>query len=173
MLKVRFVFLTGALLPHVVHSHGRISRHLMLEDLSMVALVQDGATTAGPFDEEESDYIDDPDMTLAARAGADGVTTDRASVLQGIPLELTIRVYGINDRSATVATELEGIEVNLWHCDAAGVYSAAVQEDTEGQKWLRGRQFTDAEGTARFNTILPGLYVSLSCWLQILTLPIL
>lgn len=123
----------------------------------MVALIQDATTTEGPYDEEESDYITDPDMTLAARAGADGVMVDRLSVLDGIPLEITVNVYGIGDRSATVATELEGVEVNLWHCDAEGVYSAAEQEGTEGEKWLRGRQFTDADGSATFNTIVPGL----------------
>jgi Dioxygenase len=132
----------------------------------MVVLVMDGQTTPGPFDEEESDYIDDSDLTLAARAGADGISgVDRLSVLQGIPMDLTIRVYGLDeDRTSTAATnvlayEFPNVEVSIWHTDAAGIYSAVESFDTEGQKWLRGRQVTNRNGTVSFQTILPGFYI--------------
>lgn len=46
--------------------------------------------------------------------------------------------------------------VDIWHCDAAGVYSD-VQE-TQGQKFLRGYQMTDGSGTAQFVTLYPGWY---------------
>jgi protocatechuate 3,4-dioxygenase beta subunit len=41
--------------------------------------------------------------------------------------------------------------VDLWHADDAGVY------DNEGYR-LRGHQFTDDQGSYRFETIVPGLY---------------
>lgn len=51
-------------------------------------------------------------------------------------------------------------QVDIWHCNAQGIYSD-VQDpgfDTSGQKFLRGYQLTDAQGTARFHTIYPGWY---------------
>jgi protocatechuate 3,4-dioxygenase beta subunit len=50
--------------------------------------------------------------------------------------------------------------VDVWHCDALGVYSD-VQDasgSTVGQTFLRGYQVTDATGAAAFTTIYPGWY---------------
>jgi protocatechuate 3,4-dioxygenase beta subunit len=50
--------------------------------------------------------------------------------------------------------------VDVWHCDALGVYSD-VQDpsnQTTGRKFLRGYQITDANGLATFTTIYPGWY---------------
>ena len=55
---------------------------------------------------------------------------------------------------------LPGAMVDLWHCDAVGVYSD-VQDPggaTLGKKFLRGYQTTDGDGLARFTTIYPGPY---------------
>ncbi|MEP0859677.1 twin-arginine translocation pathway signal protein, partial [Trichocoleus sp. DQ-U1] len=53
-----------------------------------------------------------------------------------------------------------GATVDIWHCDALGVYSDVrdFNGDTQGQKFLRGYQVTDANGTAEFVTIYPGWY---------------
>jgi protocatechuate 3,4-dioxygenase beta subunit len=52
--------------------------------------------------------------------------------------------------------------VDIWHCDAQGVYSGFPgqlgNQNTSGQKFLRGSQITDANGRARFQTIYPGWY---------------
>src|SRR6266436_815168 len=50
--------------------------------------------------------------------------------------------------------------VDVWHCDAAGVYSAAADPggSTVGRKFLRGYQTTGADGLVEFTTIYPGAY---------------
>jgi protocatechuate 3,4-dioxygenase beta subunit len=48
---------------------------------------------------------------------------------------------------------VSGALLDLWHCDAAGVY------DNDGYR-LRGHQFSDAQGRFVFETIVPGRYPS-------------
>jgi protocatechuate 3,4-dioxygenase beta subunit len=49
-------------------------------------------------------------------------------------------------------------QVDIWHCNAAGVYSDISAEDTSSESWLRGYQLTDASGQVTFTTIIPGWY---------------
>jgi protocatechuate 3,4-dioxygenase beta subunit len=55
---------------------------------------------------------------------------------------------------------LPGALVDLWQCDAAGIYSDVVDPrfNTVGQKFLRGNQTTDTKRSVRFRTIYPGWY---------------
>lgn len=79
------------------------------------------------------------------------------SVKPGTPLRL---VYRVSDVTGGNCVPLKGAQVDVWHCDAQGVYSG-VQDpsfDTTSALWLRGYQVTDAEGTAEFLTIFPGWY---------------
>lgn len=59
-------------------------------------------------------------------------------------------------------TPLRDLAVDLWHCDADGIYSGFPGQlgglDTTGMTFLRGTQVTDADGTAEFETIYPGWY---------------
>jgi protocatechuate 3,4-dioxygenase beta subunit len=52
------------------------------------------------------------------------------------------------------------VHVDIWHCDALGVYSGVKDPhfDTTGHHYLRGWQRTDRNGEARFRTIYPGWY---------------
>jgi hypothetical protein len=53
---------------------------------------------------------------------------------------------------------VQGASVDVWHCNAAGLYSDESANGTSGQKWLRGYQTTDASGKVTFTTIYPGWY---------------
>ncbi|MGH2566741.1 MAG: intradiol ring-cleavage dioxygenase, partial [Bacteroidota bacterium] len=55
---------------------------------------------------------------------------------------------------------LPDTQVDVWQCDALGVYSDVRDPnfDTVGEKFLRGYQATDRDGVAHFTTIYPGWY---------------
>ncbi|ADE14885.1 intradiol ring-cleavage dioxygenase [Nitrosococcus halophilus Nc 4] len=78
---------------------------------------------------------------------------------EGVPLRLVFRISRIE---GSACTPLSGAMVDVWQCDALGVYSD-VQDinglfDTRGKKFLRGYQITDASGKVEFVTIYPGWY---------------
>lgn len=79
------------------------------------------------------------------------------TVKNGIPLALAFRVHAVE---GSRCTPLPGAIVDVWHCDADGIYSDAMDAgfDTRGKKFLRGYQVSDAGGAARFTTIYPGSY---------------
>lgn len=76
---------------------------------------------------------------------------------EGIPLELTFHISTIADNACT---PLSGVQVDIWHCDAYGIYSDTNQlgMNSVGQKFLRGYQMTDENGVVKFTTIYPGWY---------------
>ena len=104
--------------------------------------------TEGPYFVDEklnrSDIRSDP---------ADG------SVSKGLPLRLELQVSRI---AGNTCTPLPGAVVDIWQCDALGVYSDFQDFnalfDTRGKKFLRGYQTTDASGKTQFVTIYPGWY---------------
>lgn len=77
------------------------------------------------------------------------------SVKAGVPLTVAFNVMQI---AAGACSPLAGAMVDVWHCDALGVYSGVADEATNGQKFLRGYQVTDASGHVEFQTIYPGWY---------------
>jgi protocatechuate 3,4-dioxygenase beta subunit len=80
-----------------------------------------------------------------------------SSVRPGAPLMLAIGVFDVASKRCT---PLEGAQVDVWHCDAWGVYSAVAERpyDTTGLIFLRGFQLTDTKGKVQFTTIYPGWY---------------
>lgn len=82
---------------------------------------------------------------------------DSGAVQDGATLALAHAVSRID---ATSCTPFEGALVDVWHCNALGVYSDVNDPSgsTVGQPFLRGYQVTDADGMARFTTIYPGWY---------------
>jgi protocatechuate 3,4-dioxygenase beta subunit len=112
-----------------------------------VACVLTPEQTEGPYFRDErlnrSDIRPDP-------------TT--GEVKEGVPLQLSLTVSQVQGSSCT---PISGAAVDMWHCDALGVYSdvsGAGQSDTTGQKFLRGYQLTDSNGRVQFQTIFPGWY---------------
>jgi protocatechuate 3,4-dioxygenase beta subunit len=83
----------------------------------------------------------------------------RSDIAEGRPgLPMTLRLQVVRADCAPV----EGARVDVWHCDAGGVYSGVQNlgggADTVGQTFLRGTQATDSTGVATFQTIFPGWY---------------
>jgi protocatechuate 3,4-dioxygenase beta subunit len=79
------------------------------------------------------------------------------SIKEGLPLQLRFRVSNVAEDSCS---PIAGAQVDVWHCDADGVYSGVTDRsfDTTEQKFLRGYQITDEFGLAEFMTIYPGWY---------------
>jgi protocatechuate 3,4-dioxygenase beta subunit len=79
------------------------------------------------------------------------------TITPGTPLALTFQISRVR---AGECHPLQGAQVDVWHCDAAGMYSDVEDPgfNTIGKKFLRGHQLTDSKGTAEFLTIYPGWY---------------
>jgi uncharacterized protein (TIGR03437 family) len=77
------------------------------------------------------------------------------TVKPGALLTLSITVHSVIN---TACGLLPGAQVDIWHCDAGGLYSDVSANNTVGQNFLRGYQITDDEGKVTFTTIYPGWY---------------
>jgi protocatechuate 3,4-dioxygenase beta subunit len=102
--------------------------------------------TEGPY------YVDEG--LTRADIRADSKT---GGVQEGALLALTFNVSHI---ASGVCSPLPGAVVDVWHCNALGVYSDARDPgfNTIGQDWLRGNLTTNTKGVAAFTTIFPGWY---------------
>lgn len=85
------------------------------------------------------------------------VRADVTEGLPGLPLVLEILVRRLSD-----CAPIPGARVDIWCCDARGVYSGFPGQlgglDTTGETFMRGTLFADEEGIARFDSIYPGWY---------------
>ena len=79
------------------------------------------------------------------------------SMVDGTPLELRFLLSRLD---GSACTAFEGATVDVWHCDAEGIYSAVntMGMETSDQIYLRGYQVSDANGLVAFTTIVPGWY---------------
>jgi hypothetical protein len=113
---------------------------------ALPACVAKPALAEGPF------FVD----TLLNRFD---IRTDADSTVarDGVPLLLT---YRVSDVTGGACSPLPAAQVDIWHCDAQGVYSGVRDRftDTTDELWLRGYQITDEDGLAQFLTIVPGWY---------------
>ena len=97
--------------------------------------------TEGPY------YLDvELDRSDIRTNTADGATAD------GAPLMLD---WIVSQADAGACIPMPDVVVDVWHCDALGVYSGV---SGNSGNFLRGFQRTDAEGKASFTTIYPGWY---------------
>ncbi len=102
---------------------------------------------------EEGPYFVDDSVTGFNRSDIRS-NLDGSNIQSGIPFTLSIYVYDSENSCAAMAN----VQVDIWHCNASGIYSAEDVESTSGETWLRGYQLTDANGLATFVTIIPGWY---------------
>jgi protocatechuate 3,4-dioxygenase beta subunit len=92
----------------------------------------------------------------------DKIRSDVREDRDGTPLRLALRV-----RDAGRCEPIEDAVVEIWHCDALGVYSGLGSASTAGgptadgqaeETFLRGAQVTNGDGIVQFRTIYPGWY---------------
>ena len=117
------------------------------------ARAESGATCV-----ERPRHIEGPYFVDAALRRSDIRSDPRTGATRdGVPLRLTFRVSNLDGGRCLPLT---GAQVDVWHCDANGLYSDSEdwQKSTLGQRFLRGYQLTDRKGLASFTTIYPGWY---------------
>lgn len=104
------------------------------------------ALTEGPY------FVDE-------RLNRSDIRSDTATgaVKAGSLLALTFNLSRIQSGACT---PLAGAQVDVWHCDALGVYSDVIDAgfNTTGQNWLRGYRVSNSSGVSDVTTILPGWY---------------
>lgn len=91
----------------------------------------------------------------------DKIRADIREDRDGAPLRLGVRV-----RDLESCESIANAVVDVWHCDAGGLYSgfeAASPSGTGGgrsdeETYLRGAQITDGDGIVAFRTVYPGWY---------------
>ncbi|MFG1696267.1 hypothetical protein [Nonomuraea sp. NPDC049309] len=104
------------------------------------------------------------------------VRSDLREDRQGVRLRLALKV-----QDGLTCRPLPGAAVEVWHCDASGLYSGAERQSrlvltggdkvrirpgtvftditpSDGRRYLRGVQLADRDGIVRFTTIWPGWY---------------
>ena len=114
----------------------------------MPACVAKPELTVGPYFLDKQ--LDRSDIRAEPTTGA---------IKEGAPLALAFNISRID---AGGCKPLPNAVVDVWQCDAMGMYSGfndrMVGFDTTGQTFLRGFQRTDSAGVARFTTVYPGWY---------------
>ena len=100
------------------------------------------ALTEGPYYVNE--HLDRSDIRIDT---ADG------SMSEGAVLRID---WVISQVDGSACIPLEGVLVDVWHCDALGNYSDVGGE--QGHDYLRGYQHTGPSGKATITTIYPGWY---------------
>lgn len=101
-----------------------------------------------------------PDCVLTPEQEEGPFYIDLAQVRQdivenrpGVPLALALTIVDSN-----TCKPIRDAAVDVWHCDALGVYSGESSEGSAGETYLRGIQLTGGNGLAEFATIYPGQY---------------
>jgi len=127
--------------------------------------VQSTNVTRGPYfiDNQSDPNItgDDVDTSIPERSDIRSDTKGSTGTQSGLPLYLNITVGSYSNGSCS---PIANAQVHIWHCNALGVYSDVQGAtngngaDLTGENFLRGYQYTDANGKVSFITIYPGWY---------------
>lgn len=118
----------------------------------------DATTTAST----EVDCVAKPEMTEGPYFVDEGlnrsdirVDTSDGSKVAGTTFTLVLHILQVG---TDACKPLPGATVDIWHCDAAGIYSDIEAERTTGKNFLRGYQVSNRGGIVKFTTVLPGWY---------------
>lgn len=127
-------------------------RDALFQDASMCSLAVTGKLMEGP-------------CYFTVAQNGDDISEGQV----GLPMQLCLKVVDEN------CEPLRNAEVEVWHCDTRGVYSAGSSgsadnsrfatdfcsgDDAKAQKsqWFRGKLISDASGRVNFRSCLPGWY---------------
>jgi protocatechuate 3,4-dioxygenase beta subunit len=176
------------------HEGQRVSRRSLVKGISAIGLggllaacSDDGSVTTSTGATASPQATTSADLTdLFAGAGtctltpsatqgpyyfdADKVRSDIREDRQGTRLRVAIKV-----QDSETCKPLPNAVVEIWHCDAAGLYSGAEASSTgrgggqpgggsgdltptDDKRYLRGAQVTNSDGIVQFTTIWPGWY---------------
>ncbi len=113
----------------------------------------DGGTCAATLEGEIGPYFADDSASGYNRSNI-VANLDGTEVQTGIPFTLNVTVVDTEKGCAPYV----GAQIDIWHCNPSGVYSAEASESTLSESWLRGYQITDAKGQVTFTTVIPGWY---------------
>ena len=110
----------------------------------------DGSCTVSPSETKGPFPIKTPSQLVL-----ENIKSDRIGV--ALLINLTI------ENQSKDCAPLEGVLVDVWHCDKDGNYSeyggtSMQQTDYTSVHFLRGRQTSDANGEVSFISIFPGWY---------------
>lgn len=94
------------------------------------------------------------------------IRTNLTEGQEGVPLHLDIQFVDVSDCSA-----VSDLVVDIWHCNATGVYSGVSAEGQGGldSTFGRGAQISDNEGVTQFDTVFPGHYTGRVTHIHILS----
>lgn len=121
---------------------------------ALAALLDDaGAYSVTPQGTEGPYYFD-----------VDRIRSDIREDRPGAPLLLGLRI-----RDAESCEPIQNAVVDIWHCDAGGLYSGfeaastgvpggGIARRSDEETYLRGAQVTSSDGIVQFKTIYPGWY---------------
>jgi protocatechuate 3,4-dioxygenase beta subunit len=76
----------------------------------------------------------------------------------GLPLYLGLTVSQLSDSAPYTITPLVGARLDIWSCNAGGLYSSEASQGTSAADYLRGYQITNGHGAVEFLTNYPGWY---------------
>ncbi|KAJ5123097.1 hypothetical protein N7448_009194 [Penicillium atrosanguineum] len=91
---------------------------------------------------------------------------------KGVPLYMDIQMIDTN-----TCNPLPNVYMDIWHCNATGVYSGiqangngnSADADNLDATFLRGIQASNADGIVQFTSIFPGHYTSRATHIHVLT----
>jgi len=134
-------------------AYGGSTTYAASTSAAVTVTVTASAACSSTLEGEEGPYFVDDSASGYLRSNVlsnlDGTDTET-----GVALALTVYVFDSENSCAA----MQGVQVDIWSCNASGIYSAESSESTTGQSWLRGYQLTDSAGKVEFSTIIPGWY---------------